>query len=114
MVWLPVSPLYQAILIPLWDPNLFISRYLLISFWKKKALNGDKNNYWRKQVSPLQENWNWSILTFFQHQDNFESAFLSLHTNYLTQKPAIAFYAVQKTQQPTAKKKVIATVFHLS
>lgn len=25
---------------------------------------------------------------------------LLLHTNYLTQKPAIAFYAVQKTQQP--------------
>lgn len=73
---------------------------------KKKALNGDKNNYWGKHISPLQENWNWSILTFFQHQDNFEGMFLSLHINYLTQKPAIAFYAVQKSQQPTANKNV--------
>lgn len=39
-------------------------------------------------------------IDFFQHQDNFDSMFLLLHTK----KPAIAFYAVQKTQQPTAKK----------
>lgn len=54
IVWLAVSPLYQAILIPLWVPNLFISRYFLISFWKK-GMNGDKNNYWEKHISPLQE-----------------------------------------------------------
>lgn len=89
-VWLPVSPLYQTILTPLWVPHLFISRYLLISFWKK-PLNGDKNNYWGKHISPLQEKWNWSILTFFQHQNNFEGVFLMLHMNYLAQKPAIEF-----------------------
>lgn len=25
---------------------------------KKKALNGDKNNYWGRHISPLQEKWN--------------------------------------------------------
>lgn len=34
--------------------------------------------------------------------------------NYFTQKAAIEFYAVQKTQQPTINKNVITTIFHLN
>lgn len=49
---------------------------------------------------------------FSQYQNNFQSVFLLLHTNYLTQTPAMAFHAVQK--MPTINKNVLTMFFHLN
>lgn len=49
---------------------------------------------------------------FSQYRNNFQSVFLLLHTNYLTQTAAVAFHAVQKV--PTINKNVLTMFFHLN
>lgn len=66
---------------------------------KIKALNGDKNNYWGKHISPLQEKWNWSILTFSSTRTISKACFYRYTQTTLHRNQSLHFMLSKK---PTA------------